>query len=66
MSFSPITMCAREKKKEKKCSYLFQPKQEDCQSVHTVIYSSGRSAEGSVCKAKGSCTTESQIPSGSI
>lgn len=46
-------MCASEKKKEKKCSYLLQPKQKGCQSIYTVIYNAGRSAEGSVWEAEG-------------
>jgi len=61
MSFIPITMSARKKKKEKKCGYLLQSKQKGCQSVYVVVYNAGRSAEGSVCEAEASCTTE--IPS---
>jgi len=54
-------MSARKKKKEKKCGYLLQSKQKGCQSVYVVVYNAGRSAEGSVCEAEASCTTE--IPS---
>lgn len=49
--------------KEKKFSYLLQPKQKSCLSVYTVIYNADGSAKGSVCEDEVSCAPESEIPS---